>query len=64
MRFPTLFVARSSPDTGNLPSTILPICIERLVLNPNVPWADELGAVNISFESFITMRDGLSLAGD
>ncbi|KAF7596241.1 hypothetical protein BBP40_002774 [Aspergillus hancockii] len=62
--FQNMFVARSSPDTGHLPSTPLPVRIERLVLDPNIPWANESGDIGLSFESFITKQDGPSLSGD
>lgn len=62
--FQSLFVARSSPDAGHLPSTPLPVHIGRVVLDPNAPWATKSGAINLNFESFITKRDGSYLNGD
>ncbi|KAL4809104.1 putative polyketide synthase [Aspergillus unguis] len=63
--FQNLFLARSSPDTGHLPSTPLPVHIERLAMDPNVQWADdESGNICLKFESFITEQDGPSLSGD
>lgn len=62
--FQSLFVARSSPEAGHLPATPLPVHIDRLALDPNVPWASDLGTIDLSFESFITKRDGSYLNGD
>lgn len=57
-----LFTASADPRAGKLPTTILPVGIERVTINPNLTLGkDTLRTRN---ESFITARKGVAIIGD
>lgn len=60
-----LFNARAEPKAGKLPTTLVPVSIKRVLVNPWVCVAPEAGpSVSVTTESFITARNGLGMVGD
>lgn len=58
-----LFHARADPRAGKLPTTILPVRIKRVTVNPHVALA-ETNTLKLRTESFITARNGIAIVGD
>ncbi|PYI33371.1 putative polyketide synthase [Aspergillus indologenus CBS 114.80] len=62
--FQNLFHARADPSAGKLPTSVLPVHIKRVAVNPSVTLGAEGGTIRTVTQSFITARNGLSLSGD
>lgn len=58
-----MFHARSDPAVGALSTTILPVSIKRVVVDPNVPLEHDQ-SVGVKVEAFSTLRNGLGMIGD
>ncbi|RAK81607.1 putative polyketide synthase [Aspergillus fijiensis CBS 313.89] len=62
--FQNLFHARADPSAGKLPTSVLPVHIKRVAVNPRITLGAEAGTIRTVTQSFITARNGLSLSGD
>ncbi|KAJ5710314.1 polyketide synthase [Penicillium malachiteum] len=58
-----LFHARADPRAGKLPTSILPVGVKRVVVNPHVQLS-EAETLSVRTESFITARNGVGIVGD
>lgn len=62
--FQSLFVARSHPNTEQMTNVLLPVHIQRVLVNPNVPLGEAEGKVMANADSFVVDRSPTTLLGD
>ncbi|KAF7179337.1 hypothetical protein CNMCM7691_008270 [Aspergillus felis] len=62
--FQSLYTAFSSPASGEIRAPYLPIHIERLAVNPNVPYRIANDETQMEADAFLTVSDSTLLRGD
>ncbi|KAG0161638.1 hypothetical protein PDIDSM_9173 [Penicillium digitatum] len=62
--FQSLFVARSHPSTEQVTNTLLPVKIQRVLVNPKVSVVEAEGTVMVNLDSYVVDRTPTSLLGD
>ena len=62
--FQSLFVARSHPNSGQMTGALLPVHINRVLVNSNAVMRDVGGPVAVDIDSFVTQHSNATVIGD